>query len=187
MRGYWIRQGHTLGHFNVGTGCKYWITEVIELDGIISDKFYCIYYNMDDSLLLSQTIITTSATNRSQYCVVFLRWYILICYMTSMKQWMPPMLHEHILLALCECEFLNKRSTIYSHYWSHCNLYRHCSAIVVNQWSLLDFPLDPRYSASTPLQESTRKHMLSSIFFDRYMYLNKEQANMVDICYHYIR
>ena len=38
---YWIRHGHTLGHFNVGTGCKYWITEVIELDSIVLDMFYC--------------------------------------------------------------------------------------------------------------------------------------------------
>ena len=37
---YWIRQGHTLGHFNVGTGCRYWITEVIELDDIVVDMFY---------------------------------------------------------------------------------------------------------------------------------------------------
>ena len=26
---------------DVGTGCKYWITEVIELDNIVLDKFYC--------------------------------------------------------------------------------------------------------------------------------------------------
>ena len=39
---YWIRQGHTLGHFNVGTGCKYWITKVIELDNIVLERFYCV-------------------------------------------------------------------------------------------------------------------------------------------------
>ena len=40
--GYRIRQGHTLGHFNVRTGCKYWITEVIDLDSIVLERFYCI-------------------------------------------------------------------------------------------------------------------------------------------------
>ena len=41
-RDYWIRQGHALGHFNLGTGCRYWITEVIELDSSVLDRFYCI-------------------------------------------------------------------------------------------------------------------------------------------------
>ena len=39
--GYWIREGQTLGHFNVGTGCKYWITEVIDLESIVLDMIYC--------------------------------------------------------------------------------------------------------------------------------------------------
>ena len=40
-RGYWIRQGHTTDHFNIGTRCIYWIMEVIELDNIVLDMFYC--------------------------------------------------------------------------------------------------------------------------------------------------
>ena len=42
-RGHWIRHGHTMGHFNVGSGCRYWITEVIELGSIVFDMFYCKY------------------------------------------------------------------------------------------------------------------------------------------------
>ena len=34
---FWIEYGP-----NVGAGCRYWITEVIELDNIVLDRFYCI-------------------------------------------------------------------------------------------------------------------------------------------------
>jgi hypothetical protein len=39
---YWIREFYWIEYGpNVGTRCRYWITEVIELDSIVLDKFYC--------------------------------------------------------------------------------------------------------------------------------------------------